>query len=860
VHAVAVDSAVELTSGPLRGLDPAAVEAARAQHGRNELASPDRRGILRTLREILSEPMFLLLLVAAGLYLVMGDRAEGALLGFFALVTIGLVVFQERRSQRALDALRVLAAPQARAWRAGQLVRLPAAQLVPGDMVLLDEGERVPADGLVREGDAIAVDESLLTGESVPVRKVALVDGMPTAAASPGGEDRPAVFAGTLVVRGHATMEVTATGHATQIGRIGSSLATIDPAPTPMAAQLHRLVRLFAVGAVLTSLALASWYGLTRHDRMQGLLAGTAIAMAMLPEEFPMALSIFLALGSWRLARAKVLVRRPAAIDSLGATTMLCLDKTGTLTRNELRVARLQAPNAEAAQAPDATHQALLKTARLASRPESGDPLDKAVFAVGAGTMPDPSSRIREYPIVPGRPLVGQAWREASRVLVAAKGAPEAIAALCRAQRPASTEWLDAAAAMARQGLRVIAVARAECDDAPADLPALEFHFLGLLGLADPLRDDVPAAIAAARRAGIDIAMITGDHAATALAIASQAGIATAAGACEGATLAALDDAALASIVARVRVFARVTPAHKLRLVQAFQAAGHVVAMTGDGVNDAPALKAAHVGIAMGMRGTDVAREAAEIVLLDERVGSIVDGIALGRRVFDNLRRVMAYIVAIHVPIAGAALLPLLMGLPPLLLPVHVVLTEMVIDPMCSLVFEGAPARADLMTRPPSAAGRALVDWGVLARGLVQGGSMLLAVLGIYASALHFGMATDGARALAILGLTAGNVALVAVDAGAGLGWRALLRRDFASFWIVAALAGMTLVLGMWLPAAQALLHFNKPPMIWALAVLAGLAMIALGLARLTSPRAWRAGAQGSKAFERSSLEHRDAV
>jgi P-type Ca2+ transporter type 2C len=833
-----VDSAVALSAGQARGLDPAAVEAARARSGRNELASPDRRGIARTLREILAEPMFLLLLVAAGLYLVMGDRAEGALLGFFAVVTVGLVVFQERRSQRALDALRVLAAPQARAWRAGQVVRLPAAELVPGDLVLLDEGERVPADGLVREGDAIAVDEALLTGESVPVRKVALAAGTPAAAAAPGGEDRPAVFAGTLVVRGHATMEVTAIGHATQIGRIGTSLATIAPAPTPMAAQLNRLVRLFAVGALLTSLALASWYGLSRHDWMQGLLAGTAIAMAMLPEEFPMALSIFLALGSWRLARAKVLVRHPAAIDSLGATTMLCLDKTGTLTHNELRVARLQAPNAPAAETPDASHQALLKAARLASRSESSDPLDKAVFAAAAPARPDPPSRLREYPMVPGRPWIAQAWRQDAGAVVAAKGAPEAIATLCGGGRAASAAWLDDAAAMARQGLRVIAVAEATCSEAPADLRELPFRFLGLLGLADPVREDVPPAIAAARRAGIDIAMITGDHAATALAIAGQAGLDTTAGACEGATLAALDDSALAAVVARVRVFARVTPAQKLRLVQAFQAAGHVVAMTGDGVNDAPALKAAHVGIAMGARGTDVAREAAEIVLLDERVGSIVDGVALGRRIFDNLRRVMAYIVAIHVPIAGAALLPLVMGLPPLLLPVHVVLTEMVIDPMCSLVFEGAPARADLMSRPPSAAGRALVDWGVMARGLVQGGSMLVAVLAIYALALRAGLATDGARALAILALTAGNVALVAVNAGAGLGWRALVRREFASFWIVAALAGATLVLGMWLPAPQALLHFEAPPVAWTLAVLAILTMIALGLTRFTPRRA----------------------
>jgi len=832
-----VGATLDLRATSPRGLDPAAVEDARRAHGRNELASPDHRGMLRTLREILKEPMFLLLLGAAGLYLAIGDRAEGLLLGFFAVVTVGLVVFQERRSQRALDALRVLAAPQARAWRAGQLVRLPAAELVPGDLVLLDEGERVPADGLVRDGDTIAVDESLLTGESVPVRKVALRSGSPPAAASPGGEDRPTVFAGTLVVRGHATMEVTATGHATQIGRIGHSLATIVAAPTPMAAQLHRLVRLFAVGAVLTSLALVAWYGLTRHDWMQGLLAGTAIAMAMLPEEFPMALSIFLALGSWRLARANVLVRRPAAIDSLGATTMLCLDKTGTLTRNELRVARLQVPPARAVDTGDATHGALLDAARLASRPESSDPLDKAVLAIATGAMPEPGARLREYPMAPGRPLVAHAWQQATGVRIAAKGAPEAIATLCRTDGTGCSDWLAAAADMARQGLRVIAVAEASCAEVPADLHEQAFTCLGLLGLADPLRDDVPAAIAAARRAGIDVAMITGDHAATALSIAAQAGIDTAAGACEGAVLATLDDVALAPVVARVRVFARVTPAQKLRLVQAFQAAGHVVAMTGDGVNDAPALKAAHVGIAMGLRGTDVAREAAEVVLLDERVGSIVDGIALGRRVFDNLRRVMVYIVAIHVPIAGAALLPLLMGLPPLLLPVHVVLTEMVIDPMCSLVFEGAPARADLMKRPPSAAGRALVDLRVMAKGLLQGASMLAAILATYGLALRLGLATDGARALAILGLTAGNVALVAVNAGADLGRRSVARADFASFWIVAALAGMTLAVGMWVPAAQALLHFEQPPAIGSLTVLAVIGTIALGLARLASRR-----------------------
>jgi Ca2+-transporting ATPase len=343
------------------------------------------------------------------------------------------------------------------------------------------------------------------------------------------------------------------------------------------------------------------------------------------------------------------------------------------------------------------------------------------------------------------------------------------------------------------------------------------------------LRDGVPAAIAACRAAGIEVAMITGDHAATALAVAAQAGMATAGGALVGPDIARMDAARLAVAVRSARVFARVTPEQKLRLVQAFQAAGQVVAMTGDGVNDAPALKAAHVGIAMGLRGTDVAREAAQLVLLDEDVGHIVEAVALGRRIFDNLRKVMIYIVAIHVPIAGAALLPLLFGWPPLLLPVHVVLTEMVIDPMCSLVFENAPADPAAMRRPPRAAGRALVDARVLLRGILQGGVLLACVLGVYALALRAGLDVPAARALAILALTGGNVALVAVDAAAGLGWRGVARREFASFWVVAGLAACALALGMGLPAGRALLQFGQPgpgAVLLAAALVVGVAMV----------------------------------
>ena len=830
-----------------RGLDGAAVELARLRFGRNEIAAAQGRGPLRTLRGILAEPMFVLLLAAAGLYLVIGDRGQGLLLAFFAVVTVGLVVLQERRSERALDALRALAAPQATAWRGGAPIRLAAADLVPGDLVLLDEGERIPADGVVREGESLAVDESLLTGESVPVRKTVQADGLPAQDAAPGGDDRPVVYSGTLVVRGHAVMEVVAIGGQTQAGRIGTALASIDAVPAPMAQQLNRVVRVFAAGAIATSLALVAWYGFLRHDWLQGLLSGIALAMAMLPEEFPMAMSIFLALGAWRLARAKVLVRRPGAIDSLGATTLLCLDKTGTLTRNELRVVQLVLPGGGIVQEPDARHRALLAVARRASRTESSDPLDRAILALPGNEAAAGDSRpIREYPLLPGRPLMAQAWNgRAGEVLTAAKGAPEAIVGLCHLAPAAHGEALDAAAAMAQQGLRVIGVARAS-GAIPGDrLEDQSFEFLGLLGFADPLRDSVPAAIAAARNAGIEVAMITGDHAATALAVAAQAGIATAGGALTGEAIAAMDDVALAGALRVSRVFARVTPTQKLRLVQAFQAAGHVVAMTGDGVNDAPALKAAHVGIAMGIRGTDVAREAAEVVLLDEDVGRIVEAVALGRRIFDNLRKVMLYIVAIHVPIAGAALLPLLFGLPPLLLPVHVVLTEMVIDPMCSLVFENAPAEPALMTRPPRAAGRALVDVKVFLRGLLQGGALLACVLCIYALALRAGMDVPVSRTLAILALTGGNVALVAVDAAAGLGWRGLARRDFATFWVVAGLAAIAVGLGIALPAGRALLQFGEPP---ASAVMLVLAVI-VGVATLLASTSAR-GQRGHAALD----------
>ncbi len=810
-----------------QGLSEGEARRRLVEHGPNAIEDRERHSFADTLREVMREPMFLLLLVASAIYLLVGDLGEGLLLVGFALLSVGLVIFQQRRGERALDALRELAEPQTRVLRGGQLRRVPTREIVPGDWIALGEGERVAADAVLRQAQALTVDESLLTGESVPVRKLPSdATAADVAAGPPGGDDLPQVYAGTLVTAGHGLAEVSATGRHTQVGRIGSSLAAIEPAPTPLQQSLHGVVRLFGTLALGGSALLLLWYGLRSGDWVQGVLSGIALGMAMLPEEFPMAMAVFLAMGSWRLARIQVLARQPAVVEALGAVTVLCVDKTGTLTENRMALRRLVTPEADAvaqpgAPLPEPVHR-LLEYAMLASRRGSTDPMDRALLAHGDQALDDtehlhPDWRLeQEYALTPELLAMSQAWLDKDgRRRVAAKGAPEAVIDLCHLAPEAGAAILAQMRALAESGLRVLAVAEGSAAGAaPApEQHDYDFRFLGLVGFEDPLRASVPAAVAQARGAGIAVAMITGDHAATALAIARQAGIDADAGALTGEQIAALDDVALAEAVRRVRVFARVLPEQKLRLVQALQSDGETVAMTGDGVNDAPALKAAHIGIAMGVRGTDVAREAADLVLLDEEFGRIVGGVRMGRRIFDNLRKVMRYIVAIHVPIAGLALLPVLLGLPPLMLPAHVVLTEMVIDPICSLAFEGAPEDSRLMQRPPRSTREGLVGWPMLLQGLVQGGSVLVATLLAYLLALRAGQDADVARTLAVIGLMAGNLLLVAANLSAGLGWRALLAPGARVFWVVAAIASAVLALAIVAPPVRALLHFGQPPL-----------------------------------------------
>lgn len=850
------DGATEPTAAgtDAQGLSAAQVAQRLAEDGPNALPGGQHRSLLSIAVETVREPMFLLLLAAGTLYMVFGDLQEGVTLFGFVLVTLGLTLYQEGKTERAIEALRDLTSPRALVIRDGQPLRIAGRDVVRGDLLKLSEGERVAADALLVSSDGLRADESLLTGEAVPVgKRVALPDELAasavnaTAAAAnaprvaPGGDDLPSVYAGTLIVQGHALARVTATGPRSEIGRIGSALGQVEAEPSPLQKQTATLVRNLALLALAMSLALVLVHGLVQGDWLQALLAGIALAMAMLPEEYPVVLTVFPAFGARRLAKDGVLTRRINAIETLGATTVLCSDKTGTLTENRMTVTHLAAGGVDLADRltlagvaandlPEAFH-ALVEGAILASVVDPFDPMEKAFHQLGerflAGTehLHRDWRLVQTYALSPALRAMSHVWAAAGaagRQTVAAKGAPEAVMDLCHLDAAQQARIASVVNDLAASGLRVLAVARGSFmgQDWPASEHDFEFEFIGLLGLADPVRAEVPAAVAECRAAGIRVVMITGDYPATARAIAQQAGIVGAAGMAEtappsdllsGDEIATLSDDALRERMASVSICARIAPDQKLRIVQALKARGDIVAMTGDGVNDAPALRAAHVGVAMGGRGTDVARESASLVLVDDNFAAIVAAVRVGRRIFDNLRKAMSYILAVHVPIAGMAMLPVLFGWPALLYPMHIALLELIIDPACSMAFEAEPAESDVMQRPPRDATAPLFGGATLWLALVQGLGVLAAVLGAFAWASPR-IPEAEARAFAFATLVVGNLALILSNRSDTRSLWATLHTPNRTLWAVVGLALALLLAALYLPWAVTVLRFAPLP------------------------------------------------
>lgn len=749
-----------------------------AQDGPNELPVSRPRGVLRLLRDVVLEPMFLLLVACGGIYLLLGDRHEALMLLGFVAVVMGITFVQQRRSERSLEALRDLSSPRALVLRDGQAHRIAGRELVCGDVVLLDEGDRVPADLHLLAASNLAVDESLLTGESVPVSKQA-APWVAGTLVTPGDNDPARTFSGTLVTRGTAQGLVVATGARSALGRIGQSLQGLGTEEgTPIQRETRHIVNRVALVGLLLACGLAVAYWRTQGDWVRGLLAGLTLAMAILPEELPVVLTLFLGLGAWRLAREQVLARSVPAVELLGATTVLCVDKTGTLTANRMAVRRLwsEAAMHDAVQnadtpLPEALH-ATLEFAILASHRRAFDPMETAILQAGQHWLLDTEHLHHDWTLVEDYPLsaemlaMSRVWQSPDHreFMIASKGAPEAVVDLCHLDSAHRARIAAQVAALAGEGLRVLGVACAtfEASVLPGNQHDFAFEFLGLVALEDPVRPDVPQAIAECHAAGIRVVMMTGDHPATALSVARPVGLPTDGVVMTGAELSALDEVELAARLPNIHVFCRVQPEHKLRLVQAFQARGEVVAMTGDGVNDAPALKAAHIGVAMGARGSDVAREAAALVLLNDDFASIVTAVRYGRRVFANLRKAITFVIAVHVPIVGLSFVPVLLGWPLLLMPVHILFLQLIIDPACSVVFEAEPLEATAMQSGPRRPNAKLFDWEVVGRGLWQGVGLLGLLLALYASIRHAAPASDDmARTATFTALVLSSLGLI---------------------------------------------------------------------------------------------------
>ncbi|MDA8387100.1 MAG: cation-translocating P-type ATPase [Nitrospiraceae bacterium] len=821
----------------VKGLSEAEAGRRLRAEGPNEL--PQDRGakqrLIAVAARVFGEPMFLLLIAGGVIYLLLGDRGQAVTLLGFVAVVMGLTIYQEGKTERALGALRDLASPRARVVRDGAEKRVPGWQVVRGDIIIISEGDRVPADAVLTVALNLLVDEAALTGESAPVRKTPYANkGLPGAMERPGGEGLPFVYSGTLAVAGFGVARVLAVGAATEMGKIGRALLRIKAERTPLQKKTDRLVGSLAAAGLSVCVMVAVLYGIARHYWLEGFLAGVTLAMAVLPEEFPMVLSVFLALGAWRMSRKNVLARRVPVVETLGAATVLCVDKTGTITANRMAVKKIYRPgdsasgvsffDAEASApggpVPEEFHE-IIEYAILASRKDPFDPMEKALrdagglWLVNTEHIHEDWTLVQEYPVSGKLLAMSRVWKADDRgdYIIAAKGAPEAVGDICHMDEEEGRRLAVQVDRMAGAGLRVIGVAgaRSSRPAPPGGQHAFTFQFMGLIGLADPVRPGVDGALRECRGAGIRVLMITGDYPVTARMIAARIGL----GGKEprivsGLDLERMDDWQLRRRISDVDIFCRMLPEHKLRIVNALKANGEVVAMTGDGVNDAPALKAADIGIAMGAHGTDVAREASGLVLLDDDFSSIVQGVRMGRRILDNLKKAAVYVLAIHVPIAGMALIPVILGMPLVFMPVHIVFLELIIDPACSVVFEAEPEERDVMARPPvRPPEETLLDRRRLFSSLLQGGGVLAAVLAVFLAAVFLGRPVPQARALGFTTLVIANLALIFSNRSRTRSFADSLRVKNRALWWVVGGAAIFLAAVLYEPSLRGAFRFG---------------------------------------------------
>lgn len=799
------------------GLSTDEVNERTIRFGYNELPSEKPKNILRIAFEVIKEPMFLLLISCGGLYIILGNVNEGIILLSTIFIIIFITFYQYQKTEKALNSLKHLSAPLALVLRNGIETKIPGREIVPDDIIILFEGDRIIADGMLLEANNLTIDESILTGESVPVVKDLTNEKDPK---------HQQVFSGTLVLQGNGIFQVTTTGLETKLGKIGRSLLSIKQDQTRMHKEMKHLIRnLFIFGICISSIIIVAYY-IFRGNFIESLLNGLASAMAILPEEFPVVLTVFLALGAWRLSKKNVLTRKPSAIETLGSTTVLCTDKTGTITQNKMEVGLFHLgddsiPKEQFVAKKDEVGE-LIKLAKLASQDNSKDPMEKALEKTHQQINSSSETSyelVKEYPLTKSLFAMTRIVKDKnnSELLVATKGAPEAIFTLCKLSKEETTKQLAIVESIAKQGFRVIAVAHSELtgNEIPASQTDIKLNFLGLIGLIDPIRKEVPQAIKECHAAGIEVIMITGDFPATAKNIANQIGLDTSKRLMTGDELTKLSDTELKQIISDISIFARVVPDQKLRIVQALKANKEIVAMTGDGVNDAPALKTADIGVSMGKKGTDVAREASALVLLDDNFASIVGGIRLGRKIFDNLQKAMTYIIAIHIPIIGLTILPAFFPkLPILLMPLHIVLLELIIDPVCSIAFEHEQEEKDIMQRKPRDSNEKFFGGKKILLSALQGLLLLTMTLSVYFIALKEGHSNEEVRAIAFSSLVLGNIFLIITNLSKTRNFLKVITEKNWAVWIIISIAILLLTLIITIPFLQKLFNFENPGII----------------------------------------------
>lgn len=780
--------------------------------GYNELPASQSKNMLYIALEVVKEPMFILLISCGSLYMLLGDYTEGIMLLCWVFIIIFITFYQHQKSEKALEALKKLSSPRALVIRDGKEIRIAGREVVLDDLVILNEGDRVPADGILIDCTNLSIDESLLTGESMPVTK-----------SSQNENDKNCyVFSGTLAVQGRGIMKAAATGVNTEFGKIGKSLQLIEQDQTNLQREMKTLIKnLFIAGAALSIVVVLAFY-VTRGNFIQSLLNGLATAMAMLPEEFPVVLTIFLAIGSWRLSQKNVLTRKSSALETLGSATVLCSDKTGTITQNNMEIASLFYNDTlfhKSRFKENANNiQALLKVAFNASQKNTVDPMEKAIGACFEKYVPAENVNcefVKEYPL-------SNSLFAMTRVLklsdnnygVYCKGAPEAVLSLCKISKNEENLLLPQVQNLAENGQRILGVAKAKWNNGvfPETQTEFEFEFMGFLGFEDPIRQEVPQAIKECYDAGIKVIMITGDYPSTAKSIALQAGMNANELLLTGTDLMNMGDNELKEKIKSVNIFARIVPKQKLQIIRALKANGEIVAMTGDGVNDAPALKAADIGIAMGGKGTDVAREASSLVLLDDNFSSIVSAIRAGRKIFDNLQKAMSYIIAIHVPIIGLTLLPAFFpSLPILLMPLHIVFMELIIDPVCSIAFESEKEEKGIMNRPPRNPNKQFFGFNKIFSSAAMGLLLLVMVVAVYFLAINENHTDGEIRAIAFSSLIIGNIFLIVTTLSKTRNFLAVLsEKNIALFVIIITASGLMILL-ISVPYLRSVFNFDFP-------------------------------------------------